>query len=70
MKRLTLDYFYAFHTSKFCETVVARSPDTDVMVLSVAYEHQFSANLLFLTGTGNKTRLIKIAAISYHFALP
>ena len=44
-------------------TLVVRSPDTDVFILLLAFKSKIAGDLLFETGTGNKTRLISVSAV-------
>jgi len=43
---------HASHASAKYSAVAIRSPDTDVMVLALAYAKDIDCNLLFMTGTG------------------
>ena len=45
------------------ETVVLRSPDTDVTVLGVAHSQDVEARIIFLTGTKQRRRYIDLTAI-------
>ena len=42
------------------ETIIVRSPDTDVFILLLKFSRQIKQKLLFDTGTGNKRRFIDI----------
>ena len=55
---------HARHAAQVFSTVVIKSPDTDVMILSVAKSHDFhECVLLFLTGTGIDNRIINITEV-------
>ena len=49
------------------ETIVIKSPDTDVGVLAVYYSSQISGSLILATGTGNKRRFIDVNGISQEY---
>ena len=52
---------HAKHASRSHDTMVIKSPDTEVFILSVAMLHNFgSKDLFMITGTGNKFRIIHI----------
>ena len=57
---------HAAHSASSGYSVTVKSPDTDVAVLTVAFSWMVPASLYFMTGTGNKVRLINITAISSH----
>ena len=42
------------------ESVAIKSPDTDVFVLMVGMQNALCASLFFLTGTGNKARILAV----------
>ena len=63
MKRPT-HVLHASHVSTTGhETVVLRSPDTDVTVLGVAHSQDVEARIIFLTGTKQRRRYIDLTAI-------
>ena len=43
--------------------IIIKSPDTDVFVLSIAMKRTIEKEIFFMTGTGNKFRLIPIMSI-------
>ena len=49
------------------ETIVIKSPDTDVGVLAVYYSSQISGSLILATCTGNKRRFIDVNGISQKY---
>ena len=54
---------HAFHASLSQESVVIKSPDTDVLILMVGHKHAVAADLYFDTGIGNSRRIISIQSI-------
>ena len=63
MKKQTPDFF-SKHTSSVYSNILIQSPDTDVMLLCIAFASELSNNLYFRTGTGNNTRFVDITSIS------
>ena len=58
-------FLHAAHASQQgYETIVIKSPDTDVGVLTVYYSRRISGSLILATGAGNKRRFIDINGIS------
>lgn len=56
---------HAIHAVRDSTTVVIKSPDTDVFVLSLAAAHEIpAADLLFLTGSGDNRRIICISKLA------
>ena len=49
------------------ETIVIKSPDTDVGVLAVYFSSQISGSLILATGTGNKQRFIDVNVTSQKY---
>ena len=45
------------------QTVIIRSPDTDVAVIGISLKSQFPVNMFFFTGVGNKTRIIDLQVV-------
>ena len=61
-------FLHAAHTGQQgYETIVIKSPDTDVGVLAVYYSSQISGSLILATGTGNKRRFIDVNGISQKY---
>ena len=59
---------HAVHASQQeYETIVIKSPDTDVGVLAVYCNMQISGSLILAPGTGNKWRFIDITGISQKY---
>ena len=57
-------FLHAAHASQQGdETIVIKSPDTDVGVLTVYYSRRISGSLILATGAGNKRRFIDINGI-------
>ena len=46
------------------ETVVVRSPDSDVFFILLYYAYTFQVTILFDTSSGNKRRLLNISEIT------
>lgn len=46
------------------QTVVIKSPDTDVAVIAVSLQTDLPCRLYFFTGVGNRTRIIDLAKVS------
>jgi len=56
------------HAARVCTTVVIKSPNTDVFVLSLAVAHEIQASdLLFLTDSGDNRRIIGISKLAKTF---
>ena len=55
---------HAKHASSVYSNILIQSPDTDVMLLCIAFAGELSNNLYFCTGTGNNTRIVDITSIS------
>ena len=62
--RIILHCLFVTATAPTDSTIIVLSPDTDVMVLLLAYAHKVQLPLLFDTGTGNKRRLVDIQSIA------
>eukprot|EP00112_Aurelia_sp_Birch-Aquarium-sp1_P020752 Seg542.2 transcript_id=Seg542.2/GoldUCD/mRNA.D3Y31 product="hypothetical protein" protein_id=Seg542.2/GoldUCD/D3Y31 len=54
---------HAYQASLSQESVVIKSPDTDVFILMVGHKHAIAADLYFDTGSGNNRRIISIQSI-------
>ena len=54
---------HACQTSLSQESVVVKSPDTDVLIMMVGHKHAITTDLYFDTGTGNNRRIISIESI-------
>ena len=54
---------HCMHASKQpqCEKIIVRSPDTDVVLLLLAFSSEINKNLLFDTGTANNRRQLSIS---------
>ena len=61
--RLLLHACHAARSNNY-PTITIKSPDTDVVVLAIAFSRYIPAKLYFLTGTGNKLRCIDMNAAS------
>ena len=49
------------HEMNTCDSVIIKSPDTDVFILCTAVQRMLgSENLFFMTGTGKKSRTLHI----------
>ena len=49
------------------QTIVIKSPDTDVAVIACLASHSIPAMILFRTGTKNRTRFINITTMGQRF---
>jgi len=58
---------HAKHASATHQHIVIRSPDTDVLILSVAFAHNIPSTLYFLTGSGTSTRIVNVTTISQSY---
>ena len=52
------------HAANTYDTIIIKSPDTEVFILCVAMQNIIGKKLLMMTETGNRFRLIDIAAVS------
>ena len=59
--RLLLHYKAAADTH---QRIIMKTPDTDVFILCIAMQQTVGKELLMMTGTGNKFRLIDILSVS------
>ena len=59
--RLLLHYKAAADTH---QRIIMKTPDTDVFILCIAMQQTVGKELLIMTGTGNKFRLIDISSVS------
>ena len=57
-------FAHAQHAAEFVNTVVIKSPDTDVFVIAIASQLSINAQLIFDTGTGNNQRRIDISKVA------
>ncbi|XP_056105946.1 uncharacterized protein LOC130084505 [Rhinichthys klamathensis goyatoka] len=57
-------FLHAQHAAQEHQTVVIKSPDTDVAVIALSLQPDLPCRLYFFTGVGNKTRLIDLAKVS------
>ena len=57
-------FLHALHASQTCNHVIIKSPDTDVAILGVCLSEHFTVN--FLTGVGNKTRILDLKKVASH----
>ncbi|XP_048853374.1 uncharacterized protein LOC125721594 isoform X1 [Brienomyrus brachyistius] len=54
-------FFHAKHAAQEHQTVVIKSPDTDVAVIALSLQPDLPCRLYFFTGVGNKTRKVSSA---------
>ncbi|CAB4017441.1 Hypothetical predicted protein [Paramuricea clavata] len=52
------------HAAKTHDTIIARTPDTDVFLLCIAMRRTIGKKLLVMVGTGNRFRITDTSAIS------
>jgi uncharacterized protein YbdZ (MbtH family) len=57
-------FVHAHHAAESVDTVVIKSPDTDVLVIALASQPSINAKLVFDTGTGNNQRRIDISKVA------
>lgn len=57
-------FLHAQHAAHEHQTVVIKSPDTDVAVIALSLQPDLPCRLYFFTGVGNKTRIIDLAKVS------
>ncbi|XP_028415026.1 uncharacterized protein LOC114538109 [Dendronephthya gigantea] len=60
-------FVHAHHAAESVDTVVIKSPDTDVFVIAIASQPTIDAKLIFDTGTGNNQRRIDINEVAAYF---
>jgi hypothetical protein len=63
--RIILHCLYAAQSMKPSDTIIVRSPDTDVFVLLLAYSFDIKCKVLLDTGSGNNRRLINTTDIAF-----
>ncbi|XP_061913285.1 uncharacterized protein LOC133656293 isoform X2 [Entelurus aequoreus] len=57
-------FLHAQHAAQEHQTVVIKSPDTDVAVIAVSLQRALQCSLYFFTGVGNRTRIIDVAKVA------
>ena len=55
---------HAKHAAATYSNVIIKSPDTDVLILSIAMQQKIENEMFFLTGTGNRCRCIPVTTIA------
>ena len=55
---------HAKHAAATHNNVIIKSPDTDVLILSIAMQQRIESEMFFLTGTGNRRRCIPVSTIA------
>ena len=55
---------HAKHASRRHDRIIIRTPDTDVFIICVAMQKTIGKDLLVMTGTGNKFRIIDTSAVA------
>ncbi|XP_077968888.1 uncharacterized protein LOC144422864 [Styela clava] len=58
---------HAKHCSSEFNDVIINSPDTDVLILSLAHSSDIGCNLYFLTGSGSQSRMLSIRKMVNYF---
>ena len=56
--------FHSRHAAKGHLQLIIRSPDTDVFVLAIAMQKSIGKEMYFMTGTGNKFRVLDVTIVS------
>ena len=54
---------HANHAKETSDRIIIKSPNTDVFLLSIVMQRTIEKEIFFMTGTGNKFRLIPIMPI-------
>ena len=57
-------FLHAHHAAQEHETVIIKSPDTDVAVIALSLQRDLPCSLFFFTGVGNRTRIIDLVKVS------
>lgn len=60
----TLVLLHAQHASGAFPSIVIKTPDTDIFMLCLAHQHEFSSDLYVATGTGSSSRLLSVRPVS------
>ena len=60
-------FVHAQHAAESVETVVIKSPDTDVFAIALATQPSINAELIFDTGVANKQRRIDMSKVADYF---
>ena len=55
---------HAKHAAIENDRVIIKTPDTDVFLLCIAMQRVIEKDLYFMTGTGNRFRVVRIRAIA------
>ena len=55
---------HAKHATATHNNVIIKSPDKDVLILSIAMQQRIENEMFFLTGTGNRCRCIPVSTIA------
>lgn len=57
-------FLHAQHAAQEYQTVVIKSPDTDVAVIAVSLQTDSPCRSYFFTGVGNRTKITDLAKVS------
>ena len=60
-------FVHAHHAAESGDTVVIKSPDTNVFVIALASQPAINATLIFDTESGNNERRIDISKVAAYF---
>lgn len=52
------------HSAQTYDRIIIKTPDTDVLVISIAMQKLIGKDVYLLTGTGSNTRTIDVGAVS------
>ena len=52
------------HAAEAHDRIIVKTPDTDVLVVCIAMQKTIAKDVIMVTGTGNKFRLIDTTAVS------
>ena len=70
IKKLIHVYFFTSkHAAESHDTIIIKTPDTDVFLLCIAMSWTIGKNLFVMAGTGNRFRIIDTSAISDAYAV-
>ena len=58
---------HAKHASKAYSTIIIKSPDTDVMLLSLSFAHEITNSIFFVTGTEKNARIVNVTRLSQSY---
>ena len=60
-------FVHAHHAAESVDTVVIKSPDTDVFVIAISSQTTIDSKLIFDTGVANNQRRIDVSEVAAYF---